>query len=249
MAVKKYCLSGGVVIFTTGRSPVSVRNLLKRYEINNPFIAYNGAFVSLTQEKYLKHPIDAKIVCKIMNASIKHSWELMLYTEDTVFISNESDFMARRLSDTIAHQDYECSFSLLEHLIVLNWNLYFKNPKQYEILKIAILSNFESELHNMYSYFHTYDLTVFNAKNCVEIFSKFSDKKIAAEAILMTYNISASESVFIGDGENDIELMRFVGKSIAMMNSTQKVKDIANSITLSNNNNGVSHAIEKYINC
>ena len=51
----------------------------------------------------------------------------------------------------------------------------------------------------------------------------------------------------MGDGENDIEMLKFAGWGVAMKNAREDVKKVANVVTTSNNEDGVAKAIEKYI--
>ena len=51
----------------------------------------------------------------------------------------------------------------------------------------------------------------------------------------------------IGDGGNDIEMLKISGISIAMQNGMEDVKSLANYITEDNNNSGVAKAIERFI--
>ena len=61
------------------------------------------------------------------------------------------------------------------------------------------------------------------------------------------YAIKQDEVMAIGDGENDVEMLSFAGLGIAMENAREDVKEVANVVTNSNNEDGVAKAIEKYI--
>jgi hydroxymethylpyrimidine pyrophosphatase-like HAD family hydrolase len=49
----------------------------------------------------------------------------------------------------------------------------------------------------------------------------------------------------MGDAGNDIHMLEYAGLGIAMGNAVPEVKSIADYITKSNNESGVSHAIKK----
>ena len=51
----------------------------------------------------------------------------------------------------------------------------------------------------------------------------------------------------MGDANNDIEMLQFAGLGIAMGNASDYVKSLADDVTASNEEDGVAHAIEKYI--
>ena len=51
----------------------------------------------------------------------------------------------------------------------------------------------------------------------------------------------------LGDANNDIEMLEFAGLGVAMGNSSDYVKKLANYVTDTNDENGVATAIEKFI--
>lgn len=59
--------------------------------------------------------------------------------------------------------------------------------------------------------------------------------------------IQREEIMAFGDGGNDLEMLRAVGFGVAMENATEEVKAAADYITLSNEEDGVAKAIEKFV--
>lgn len=51
----------------------------------------------------------------------------------------------------------------------------------------------------------------------------------------------------VGDGDNDIAMLKEVGFGVAMANAEEKVKAVADYITESNNDEGAAKAIEKFV--
>ena len=52
--------------------------------------------------------------------------------------------------------------------------------------------------------------------------------------------------IAIGDGYNDLSMIKFVGLGIAMGNAQEPVKKAADYITLSNEEDGVAEALEHF---
>ncbi len=50
-----------------------------------------------------------------------------------------------------------------------------------------------------------------------------------------------------GDGYNDLSMIRFAGLGVAMENGVLPVRQAADYITLSNNDDGVAHVVEKFM--
>lgn len=56
--------------------------------------------------------------------------------------------------------------------------------------------------------------------------------------------INLDEVIAIGDGINDISMLKTVGLGVAMENADTNLKKYAKEITLTNNNNGVAHVLK-----
>lgn len=72
-------------------------------------------------------------------------------------------------------------------------------------------------------------------------------KGSALESISKRLNIPMKQMMAIGDNQNDVTMIQSVGLGIAMGNATDALKQVADDVTDTNENNGVAHALEKYI--
>ena len=72
-------------------------------------------------------------------------------------------------------------------------------------------------------------------------------KASALSRLAEILDIQPSEIMAMGDANNDIEMLQFAGLGVAMGNASDYVKSLADSITSSNEEDGVARAIEKYI--
>ena len=80
-----------------------------------------------------------------------------------------------------------------------------------------------------------------------EINSKGISKGKAVEELVKELGIDIKEVICIGDGGNDIEMLKRAGMAVAMKNGMDEVKAMADYITEDNNNSGVAKAINKLI--
>ncbi len=72
-------------------------------------------------------------------------------------------------------------------------------------------------------------------------------KGSALAALCATYGIVADEVIAIGNYFNDEEMIAFAGVGVAMANSPDGLKATADDVTRSNNEEGVYHALRKYV--
>ena len=67
------------------------------------------------------------------------------------------------------------------------------------------------------------------------------------ELLKKRLNIKESNIMAIGDSPNDSAMIIAAGLGIAMGNALEEVKAIADYVTLSNSEDGVAHAVRKFV--
>lgn len=83
--------------------------------------------------------------------------------------------------------------------------------------------------------------------NNLEFTKKGVDKGQALIRLANHLNIPVEQTMAVGDSENDLEILRAAGVSVAMGNAIDDIKNIADFVTLSNEEDGVAHTINTYI--
>lgn len=80
----------------------------------------------------------------------------------------------------------------------------------------------------------------------LEATPKNIDKAYCLEKLLKILSLSREELICCGDGYNDISMIQFAGLGVAMANAQEKVKEVADYITASNDEDGVASVIRKF---
>jgi Cof subfamily protein (haloacid dehalogenase superfamily) len=88
---------------------------------------------------------------------------------------------------------------------------------------------------------------VVNWDDGFELLAPHVSKWSAIKSLLRAYRISPNEAVAIGDGPNDIEMLRHVGTGVAMRNASDEVKAAADFVTGHHENDGLAEFIERYL--
>ena len=73
------------------------------------------------------------------------------------------------------------------------------------------------------------------------------DKVVGIKKILGTYHIEPADIIAFGDGINDIEMLKFAGRGIAMGTAADEVKSVADYITSSACDSGVSKWLSSFL--
>ena len=80
----------------------------------------------------------------------------------------------------------------------------------------------------------------------LELVPQGIDKALSLAVLLKEIGVAREEVIAMGDGYNDLSMIKFAGLGIAMGNAQEPVKKAANYITLSNEEDGVAEAIDKF---
>jgi Cof subfamily protein (haloacid dehalogenase superfamily) len=83
--------------------------------------------------------------------------------------------------------------------------------------------------------------------NMLEVLPPAGGKGPALRWLLNHLKVDARRVMAIGDAENDIEMLQVAGIGVAMGQAAQPVKDIAQFVTGTNDEDGVAQAIERNI--
>ncbi|WP_307725860.1 HAD-IIB family hydrolase [Oceanobacillus sojae] len=90
-------------------------------------------------------------------------------------------------------------------------------------------------------------LSVYKLKGTyLEIMSGNASKSNAIKKLEKQFNITRQEVIALGDNFNDIDMLKYAGVGIAMGNASDEVKSAADEITLSNEEDGLKHALNKH---
>ena len=81
----------------------------------------------------------------------------------------------------------------------------------------------------------------------VELLPRYVDKGVAVEKLVKHLDIQREKVICIGDSYNDLPMLRFAGMGVAMGNAQQEVKEMADYVTASNDEDGIVNVIDKFM--
>ena len=79
-----------------------------------------------------------------------------------------------------------------------------------------------------------------------DIIPKDGGKNKGIDAIINHFGIKLEETMAFGDGGNDIDMLKHAGIGVAMENARDDVKEIADFITTSVDDDGITNALKHY---
>lgn len=236
--IKKLQENGVKVVLVTGRMHCATKHLRDELGINSPVVSYQGGLIKDSDGKTLyQENLDSDYAKEIINWAHKNDVHLNLYIDDKLYVEKDDDCV-KRYTDGKFVPYTVCPF---ESLKIENVN---------KILAIDYgnaerVTGWISELQAKFPELYIVKSTPFFC----EIGSPMAKKSLGVEFLAKHWNLSQDEILTIGDQNNDIELLKAGGVKVAMGNATPELKECANYITDSVENDGFVKAIEKFCFC
>jgi len=238
---------GVKVVISTGRIFTSAVLYSEMLGIDTPVIASNGAYI---KEKDRDEVIFAKTLGeenakKIVRLIKSYGMYCHLFSWDTIFTEKiiHSSFNYSKWNKNV-QDDKKINIRVIDNL---EWDDIIHKYRD-SILKAVVTDDDAEKLAALRLDISKLDVEIASAyKNSIEIMNKGVSKGSAIEMLMKYYNISREEVISMGDSENDIPMIKYAGLGIAMGNGTPDVKNASDFVTLSNEEDGVAYAIEKFI--
>lgn len=236
---------GVLFSIATARSPVSVMHLLEGLQLNLPLVLLNGVFLyDPTAQRVVKYAaIDRKSVQKAIQIYQKHDKAPFLFTFD----GEQIRYHYTELRTTEQKEFYIARSKMqpgcFYHLDTLHVPegqdaIYFTIMDRYEDLK-PLRDELEVNCNVCTAFYHdTYTPYWF-----LEVFSDGAGKKNGALA-LKSFT-GADLLCAFGDNLNDLGLFEAAGLRAAVSNAVPELKDAADVIIGSNEENGVLQFIQE----
>ncbi len=228
------------VIFTiaTGRMFAATKKYAKELQIDVPIITYQGSLIKrLISEEEIRHlRIGLDITKDCIRIAQEHNIFINVYNGDDLYVLYENELIKRykRVNGVNA---------------IIDSNLL--NKIDFDPTKVVFveddydkLSNFQSLIKHKYG--KVFDITR-SLPHLLELGHLDATKSNALAYIAKMLNIKQENTMAIGDGLNDLDMINWAQIGVAMENANELLKHSADWITLDNNNSGVAKAIKKYI--
>lgn len=260
-AISKAQEKGVEVMIASGRAITSVKRFSKEINSNKYFISGNGAITyDIKNNKILYENILSKTkALKIIKICEENSIYYNVYTENGIIAKNLSYNTLYYYKDNLTKPDENRT-----HInIVENVYDYFEQREE-KILKIMICDEhktvFNSIVRKLKELSEIEVLEVSHMSRKIikqgtdeialeyfytEVSAKDVDKWNALEEIIGLMNISKEEVVTIGDNANDLKMITNAGLGVAMGESAPYVKQSANIIAPTNDEDGVAIILNK----
>lgn len=232
---------GHKVILASGRPTPGMRRYEKELELERYggyLLSFNGACIieCRTGEVVYQKMLPPNVIPGLYRFAKEKGCGMVTYYGDHIISAFEPD----------EYVMLESRINGMEVRVVENFKEYveFEVPKCILTAPAEQAEVFEKELAAKYGDI----LSVYRSEPFfIEIMPKNIDKAHSLERMLESIGLTREHAICCGDGFNDISMIQFAGVGVAMGNAQPAVKEAADYITGSNDEDGLVQVMETFI--
>ena len=253
------------VVLTSGRMVEAILPIANEVCANKYLISGNGATIYDIQNNktiYNKYMTKEKVL-EIIEMCEKNSMFYNVYTNNVILTKSLNyNILFYHNENKNKPEDKKIKISIIEDI----YN-YIKKYRGEDLLKITICDSdktiFNSMINKLKNIKNIDVLEVAHMSKKIikhgteeveinyfytEITNQNVNKWSAIEELIKRINIRKEEVVAIGDNINDREMIQNAGTGVVMGNGSPQMKEIADRVVSTNDENGVAEAIKEIIN-
>ena len=244
-ALKAFDRQGGTVVLATGRSIQSAKEVFAELKLSGYTLASNGAYVARIEKGEIQDVLKSYT---ILPETVNTAFSLAMKTEVTVVASRatQDDRISFAQDKNEVNSPYYAQFNLKESKV----EELLEQIEQEEIsyFKLAFTDGDTSKLVKLRSQLEKKQInSSYSDKYWLEVMAEGVNKGAALKFLTSYLTIDLADVLAFGDQENDLEMLKLSGKSIAMGNAAPAVKKIADTLTKTNEEAGVAYILNDYL--
>ena len=231
LALTQAKANGHKVFIATGRPPIIITNLGAIEHLIDGYVTTNGALCFIGDQTVACHAIPQEAAKLVVDDSIKKNYGLIMVGEKDVAVLDPKGDVDRIFRQHLAVQNMELAKPVEKVLEqrVLQMTPFF--PEEYEKELMARLPSCTSgRWHPEFT----------------DITAKQADKGQGLLAIAKQAGLDPEFTMAFGDGGNDLSMIRTAGIGVAMGNALDSLKQEADYVTTSVDDNGIRHALQHF---
>ena len=261
--IKEIEKQGIEVIIASGRPIDSIKEIAKEIESKNYFIAGNGAIIyDIKKDEIIyEKTLSKEKVLEIIKICEDNSISYNIYTENEILATSLKYNVLYYHKENLKKKESKKT----KINLVKNMYEYIQNKEDVKFLKITICDESKAVFNSIIRKIkeikeievleisHMSRKTIKQGTEEFEIsyyYTEISagdvDKWNAIEFLMEKLKIKREEIMTIGDNLNDRKMIENAGLGVAMGQSTPAILKLADEVTSSNDEEGISKILQKY---
>jgi len=239
-AIIKSVEAGLFFITATGRPFCNVQGVNELFDKDMPFIVFNGAaaYMGKSGKLLFERFLDFELAKEAFNIGQKLGMAQVIWTGPQLWAN-------RRCDETLQYASFSqgLDMSTVSDLAAIKDEVRGVS----KVLWIDDPVNIKRLSGEMNALFGNRLQCVSSMPHFLEFISNDAGKGTALAEIGRLLGVESSEMIAVGDGYNDVSMLKYAGYSVAVENAPDDIKAICDYVTLSNNNDGVAEVIDKLL--
>lgn len=240
-ALQDIMQKGHKVILASGRPTPGMRRYEEELELKKYggyLLSFNGGRIveCSTGETVYQRILSAEIIPELYAFAKEHGCGLLSYEKDCIISAFEPD----------EYVDLESRINGLAVKVVENFPEYvnFDVNKCLLTAPVEIAPDLEKQLQLKYQEM----LSIYRSEPFfIEVMPQNVDKAASLDRMLEVIGLTKEDTICCGDGFNDISMIKYAGVGVAMGNAQPAVKEAADYITATNDEDGLVQVMNKFI--
>ena len=248
-ALKAAQASGAVLVLASGRANMGLTgfaDVLDMRHHNGIFVCFNGAKALnyQTGEVYFQQTLTVDQGKRVLEHMQRFDVCPIYDKDDHMYLENAFFTITRgnepwHIAEYEAHNNNYLLCEVANNAKFLTWELnkilVAGQPEYLQEHWKEMAAPFEGELSSMFTAPFYYEFTPLGV-----------DKTRALKETFAALGIARDEVIAFGDAQNDQSMIEWSGIGVAMGNAVDEVKEVADYMTLSNNDDGIAAALEHF---
>lgn len=234
------------IVISTGRMYTDAEFYSELLGVRSAVIASNGAFIKENDDVIYKSVLGCEVLKNLLAVFQKFGIKPCFSTPEKFYYGNLLFKLLyllsilRKIRSAKVETEYLYSWQRCQRITekeqdnIVKCEVFHSNTKLIELIREELRGIEELEIVNS------------GCRN-IEITRQGVSKGRAVAMLAKLYGIRREEILTIGDSLNDLSMIEYAGLGVAMGNASEEVKAKADYITASNDEDGVSKAIYKFI--
>lgn len=229
---------GITIILASGRpTPGMVEEAreLQLASLGGYVLSFNGARIIEQKSKEIVYDktFSKELAHQVYRCGKEYGLAVVTYLDDKIVTEDGND----------EYIQYEAMLNAME---IKQVDSFITNVQQ-NVNKVLLTGKPEyvAKIVDVFQQKFTSDLSVYRSTPFfIEVMDQGVDKASSLDILLKSLGIKSEELVAFGDGYNDLTMIQYAGLGVAMGNSVAEVKDTANYITDSNDEEGIANCLK-----
>ncbi|KAB8137650.1 HAD family phosphatase [Gracilibacillus oryzae] len=252
--IQKIREKGIKVFIVTGRSLEEVKLIVPETTKLDGIVTANGMITNTNEELLLEHELPTTIVDKVIESARANQiyYEVHPNNGQRITLEQDKTYMTELIQDPKPLEVGINEWMDREIAVKDNYIDWVKELPRKKYSKMYCFSTSQEKMEQWIKQLDELKMeedftTSSSSFHNVEVMVSGVNKATGIKALLDFYNIQPEDTMAIGDSNNDLPMMRYVGYPVGMKNGTDQIKELVKEVTsYTNNEEGVYHFLADY---